>query len=171
MKSLLLMFCAVGIVVPNLTAAERQEGKNASPFVIQSVIKDRQYLFVDGGWKPEAECIKTTLRVKTDLPDTEKPFVKAYFYDKNKDLLATSVTPSSVSKDSRSTSSMPPVFERNRSYDLYFGISSQATRGKAFWHTVIVVFGAGTNAVAKAYPTGHAKDFEFPEKSLLRDNP
>ena len=122
--------------------------------------------WVDNGWKENAPCIQAELHVARELTD-EKPFARAYFFDREYKLLQSYKNPPQVSDDNRNYTTLPALFKPHQASKVSFPISVRANQPSAHWNRVVIVFGDANNAAAEIYPKDELSKFDFPEKSIV----
>lgn len=95
-------------------------------------------------------------------------YVRAYLYDTDKKLLkAHELPPTSPCMFVGDTKpqTMPIMFEAGEPRIFHFPTEG---RVELPWKSIVVVFGDDEKAVAGVYPSGNPRDFDFPERALLR---
>ncbi|MEI7851118.1 MAG: hypothetical protein WCH86_04735 [Kiritimatiellales bacterium] len=123
------------------------------------------YAYIDKGWEPEANCVEARIRTNMDIAGKKVKSV-AYFYNENRELVRKLTRPTQVSLEDGKSSRSPLLYEKDKKYEVYFGISPQ--KGDNKWKYVIVVVGTAGDYVAEVYPRGELADFEFDEKSEIQ---
>lgn len=118
-----------------------------------------------------------TLRVKLRLDSGAARggfFARAYFFDKNKQLVLEYKAPPQVEvKLGEKYATLPPVWKDGGTYEVFFPIPADKEKGANAWKTAIVVFGNSEMAVADAYPATavNLNDFSFPERDRVEKSP
>jgi hypothetical protein len=141
----------------------------AGTFEISNIGPTVRYAHVDGAWKHGTLCLQVTLKTSENFPD-KLPYVKAYFYDKDRQLLKEEGGPTSVVTRGTETFTHPPSYDAGKKYVVYFAPSQQITRSNRKWKYVVFVFGDKTKAAAEVYPIEDVLKFEFKEKALMEAN-
>jgi hypothetical protein len=139
----------------------------APPFEIRDLKRvNKQRAYVDNAWQQNVLCIEAILRTSEDL-GAKKPFARAYFFNREKGLVATVPKPAQVSDDHIHYSAMPDVLRPKEIYKVSFPVTAAASvSGKDRWSHVVVVFGEGERAVADIYPSDDINTYTFPEKTF-----
>jgi len=162
MNPKLFILCTLAIICSAVHAEETAvtafEIKNIKPGINSQV-------FVEQSWKSNVPVIEVNLRTNEDL-QSKKPFVKAYFYDKDKNLIVKADMPSAYTVAGKGTVLIPDYLKPKETYKVCFGITSQALDLHRKWMHVIVVFGEGNRAVAAIYPPVDPTPFQFDEKAI-----
>ncbi len=122
--------------------------------------------YVDNGWGGYVKCVQVDVWVKRDIAK-RKVFARAYFYDKEGNLVENYQAPPQVSDDHKQYRSIPSFFEPGKKYDVNFPISSKIEKGKYKWQSMVVVFGDDQQAVAEVFKGTRVADYAFPEKELV----
>lgn len=95
-------------------------------------------------------------------------YVRAYLYDADKKLLKAydrpPTSPCMFVGDAQ-PQSMPIMYEAAKPRVFHFPTEGPEPLP---WKSIVVVFGDDDKAVAEVYPSGNPRDFDFPEKALLR---
>lgn len=126
----------------------------------------KKQVLVEGGWRKDAPCIEATVRTTEDL-GSKKAYVKAYFYNRQKEVVAKFDAPVAVSDTfGGATRTLPDYLKPMEYHDVYFPVTSRASEGKDRWARVIVVLGEGNRAVAEIYPADDITSYEFAEKDF-----
>lgn len=141
-------------------------GVKQTTFEISNISTSSQYAYVNNSWIRNALCVQVTLRVNEDV-NKNPPSMKAYFFNKDREMVKELTRPTSVSFGNRESMQSPERFQPGRKYTIYFGISEGIQRGKDKWKHVIVMFGNRENATAEIHPKEDIGLFEFPEKALV----
>ncbi len=92
---------------------------------------------------------------------------KAYFFDKNQNLIAALDSPTPIIRGGASGSSaMPVFFEKKGKEDIYFVLPPGAARSSDW--TAVIVFGDQYSVAVACFPQKRAdiREFDFPEKEL-----
>jgi len=112
-------------------------------------------------------CLDVTVATRENIR-SERLVAKAYFFDENKKLLASQMSPSPGGKrGKRDQYPFPVMFAKEQGTHIYFEIPSQIQDKQ--WKAV-VVFGDRYEAQAEAYPpTASAFMLDYPEKKLVED--
>jgi hypothetical protein len=161
MKTKLVLFGLIAVVC----SAVRAQTPSAVPFEIKDVKRGiNPQVFVDSAWKRNVPVIEVKLSTSEDLTG-KKPFVKAYFYDKDRKLITKAGRPSNYT-EGNSTASLPDYLKPKETYKVCFGLTEQMLDVHRKWTRVVIVFGEGSRAAAEIYPTDDLKLFEFDEKSF-----
>ncbi len=155
----------VATVQPS-TPAMRAAGVKQATFEIYNLSTSSQYAYINNAWIRNAPCIEVTLRVNEDIGQNP-PNIKAYFFNKDREMVKELPHPTSVSFGNRESTQSPESFKPGRKYTVYFGISEGIQRGKSKWKHVIVLFGNRENATADIHPKEDISQFDFPEKNLV----
>lgn len=157
---------SVGLALGGLIAVAQDAGEG-NPYEIKSIQKvTKTVAAVDNGWKENAPCIQAELRVKADL-GSERPYAKAYFFDKNHVRVLSYGGPAQVSDDHQTYTAMPAVFKPRQVSKVCFPIGEKATQTGSKWTRVLIVFGDGKQAVAETYPKDDVSLYDFPEKQRV----
>ena len=163
MKTQLIILCALAAIC---SAARAQAPTAVVPFDIKSMrVGTHPQVYVDESWKKNAPVIEVQLRTDEDLQG-KKPFVKAYFYDKDKKLIVKADRPSEYTEPGKGSIRIPDYLKPKETYKVCFGITAQALDVHHKWSRVLVVFGEGNRAFAEVYPPDDAAAFEFDEKAF-----
>ena len=133
---------------------------------ISNLSTSSQYAYVNNAWLHNVPCIEVILRVNEDIGQNP-PNIKAYFYNKDHELVKALTRPTSVSFGNRESFTSPEIFRPGKKYTVYFGISEGIQRGKNKWKYAIVLFGNRENATADIHPKEDIAPFDFPEKDLV----
>lgn len=94
--------------------------------------------------------------------------VSAYLYDADKKLLKTYDRPPTSPCDfprGVAPRSLPIMYEAGEPRVFHFPAEKST---ELPWESIVVIFGDDDTVVAKVYPSGNPRDFEFPEKTLLK---
>jgi hypothetical protein len=159
----------VGAVISTLRAADPPA--SGIPYEIKNIVRvTKASAWVDNGWKDNAPCIQAELHVTRELVE-EKPFARAYFFDREYKLLQSYKAPPQVSEDHKNYASMPTVFKPHQASKVSFPISEKANQPSGHWSRVVIVFGDANNADAEIYPKDDLSKFDFPEKSIIAKAP
>ncbi len=162
MKTHLLILCTLAVVC----SAVRGQTPAPTPFEIKDIKRGTNpQVYVDGAWKRNVAVIEVSLRTNEDMQG-KKPFVKAYFYDKDKKLIVKADGPSEYTERGKGTVRMPDYLKPKEEYKVCFGVTEQALDLHRKWTRVLVVFGEGKRASAEVYPPDDATLFEFDEKAF-----
>lgn len=129
-----------------------------SGFAVDLVAPSNAILFMDGAWQRDAECLKISVSVQEQVTS---PVLKAYFYGADGTLLYTANKPPSQGDGKGGFIKLPTPFEKDKKYDVFFGIPKAAER----WKRAIIVFGKPGEYAAKIYPNDDPAKFDFPEKA------
>jgi hypothetical protein len=149
-----------------LCAAVRAQAPTPLAFEIKNIKRgSNPQVFVDQAWKRNVPVIEVDLRTYEDLQG-KKPFIRAYFYDREKKLILKANGPSPYSVPGKGTVKVPDYLKPKETYLVCFGIPDQALDVQRKWSRVLVVFGEGNRAVAEMYPPDDEALFEFDEKSF-----
>jgi hypothetical protein len=135
-------------------------------FEISNISGSSQYAYVNNAWIRNVPCVQVTLRVNENV-DKTPPNIKAYFYNKNRELVKELTRPTSVSFGNRESFMSPERFQPGKKYTVYFGVSESIQRGKDKWKHVVVLFGNRDCATAEVYPKDDINLFDYPEKELV----
>ncbi len=139
---------------------------DANPFEIKDIKRGtNSQVYVDEAWKNNRPVIEVSLRVNEDL-GTKKPFIRAYFYDKDKKLINKENVPSEYTEPGNRTVRVPDYLKPKETYKVCFALTDQALDVHRKWSRVLVVFGEGKRAVAEVYPPDDATAFDFAEKDF-----
>jgi hypothetical protein len=156
----LLLFCL-------LTTGALAAGTTYSISSI-SESSDGKWILVDGNWRKDCpKRLEVKLRVSEDVP-SDKVFVKAYFYDKDKKLIHTYSTPNIIWEGTDrgyEKIGLPPVLKKSGMTEVYFAITPELL--KRFPKTTLIVFGDNSVTVVKAKNEVNPMEFEFPEKNKV----
>jgi hypothetical protein len=156
----LLLFCL-------LTTGALAAGTTYSISSI-SESSDGKWILVDGNWRKDCpKRLEVKLRVSEDVP-SDKVFVKAYFYDKDKKLIHTYSTPNIIWEGTDrgyEKIGLPPVLKKSGMTEVYFAITPELL--KRFPKTTLIVFGDNSVTVVKAKNEVNPMEFEFPEKNKI----
>jgi hypothetical protein len=139
---------------------------SGNPFEIKTMQRAVKLLaYVSNAWKSNAPCIQAEVRVTRDIGST-KPYVRAYFFDREKNLLESFKGPVEVSESQNKDTAMPAFFKPHQPYKVCFPITERTTQPGKSWSRVIIVFGDKTYATAECFPKDEMASFDFPEKDL-----
>lgn len=163
MKKTFIILSALALVY----SSARAQTPTATPFEIKNIKSAiNAQVYVDSAWKRNAPVIEVSLRANEDLQD-KKPFVKAYFYDKDKKLIVKADRPSEYSEGpGKGTARLPDHIKPKETYKVCFAITDQAQDIHRKWTRVLVVFGEGDKAIAEVFPKDDLTLFEFDEKAF-----
>jgi hypothetical protein len=162
-KTQLIILCTLAAVY---SAARAQTPAAVVPFEIKGMrVGTHPQVYVDEAWKKNAPVIEAQLRTIEDLQG-KKPFVKAYFYDKDKKLIVKADRPSEYTEPGKGSIRIPDYLKPKETYKVCFGITAQALDVHHKWSRVLVVFGEGNRATAEVYPPDDIGSFEFDEKAF-----
>lgn len=135
-------------------------------FEIRNIKRETKGMaYVDSAWKNHVPCVEVSIRSEEDIPD-KLAFARAYFFNKNKEIIARCMTPTLVSNGSDGTASIPDFIKGKEKYSIFFAIPTNNQSGKDKWDCVVVVFGKGKEAVAEIFPSGDVAPYDFPEKGF-----
>lgn len=164
MKAQVILLCAFAAVS---SVARAQAPAAAAPtFEIKDIKRGtNSQVYIEKAWKDNAPVIEVDVRVNEDLKG-KKPFVKAYFYDKDKKLIVKANEPSPYTDRNKGSVTIPDYLKPKETYKVCFGITDQALELRRKWARVLIVFGEGNNAVAEVYPPDDTAAFEFDEKGF-----
>ena len=146
--------------------AMRAAGVKQTTFEISNLSTSSQYAYVNNAWLHNVPCVEVVLRVNEEI-GTNPPNIKAYFFNKDRELVKELTRPTSVSFGNRESFQSPESFKPGKKYTVYFGISEGIQRGKNKWKYAIVLFGNRENATADIHPKEDIAPFDFPEKDLV----
>lgn len=146
--------------------AMRAVGVKQTTFEVSNISSSSQYAYINNSWKQNTLCIQVALRVNEDI-GRNPPNIKAYFFNKDRELVSEHKHPTSVSFGNRESTQSPERFHPGRKYTVYFGISESIQRGKDKWKHVIVVFGNNEKAAGDIHPKEDINPYDFPEKDLV----
>jgi hypothetical protein len=156
---------AISVATSTLRAADPLASGN--PYEIKNILRvTKAIAWVDNGWKDSVPCIQADLHVTRELVE-EKPFARAYFFDRENKLVQTYKNPPQVSEDHKNYTTLPSVFKLHQANKVSFPISEKANQPSSRWSRVVIVFGDATNAVAEIYPKDDLSKFDFPEKNIV----
>ena len=156
---------SMSTVQPALPAM-RVAGVKQTTFEVSNISTSSQYAYINDSWIRNALCVEVALRVNEDI-GKEPPTMKAYFFNKNREMVSEHKHPTGVSFGNRESTRSPDRFHPGRKYTVYFGISQSIQRAKEKWKHVIVVFGNREKATADIHPREDIAQFDFPEKELV----
>lgn len=160
----ILPFAALLLLTLSATAQDANRKRN--PYEIINIQTcNKRVGWVDNAWKDFLPCIQAGLRVTQDMGN-EKPYVKAYFYDRDNKLVQKDDVPPQVSENYATYVGMPAFFKPMQEQKVFFPISAKATQPNTRWMHVVIVFGDGSSAAAVAYPKADLVPFDFGEKEL-----
>jgi hypothetical protein len=134
-------------------------------FEICSTSTSYQHAVVDSAWRRNALCVQAVVRLNESV-GAKAPSLKAYFYNKNRQLVLEHKHPSLV-QDHPDPPPAPERFLPGRKYMVFFGVNNSIERGKDKWKHAIIVFGNRDKAAAEIYPKEDIAQFDFPEKALV----
>lgn len=129
---------------------------------MQRAVKSSAY--VENAWKNNVPCIEATIRSTEESPK-KRPYVKAYFFNRDKTVVSQHHEPGLVSERGE-TARIPDYLKPRELYRVYFPVTERAASGKDRWSHVIVVMGEGKRAVAEIYPTDDIATYAFREKAF-----
>lgn len=162
------IFCLSASVLPAISVA-------AGFFEIQSVkffnkpSNSETALYTQSGGKNRTSnsmflpFLKVTARTKRRIR-ADNLYVKAYYYDRARNLIEQSDKPYPVKRESGTPHPLPVFFSKT-SETLYFAVPTNILAQQQ-WHA-LVVFGDKHEADAATYPRGLATSFSFPESKLV----
>ncbi|MDD5349023.1 MAG: hypothetical protein PHQ12_02310 [Chthoniobacteraceae bacterium] len=126
---------------------------------------------VGTAWRKDLpKRIHVSLRVQENKPSSAVS-VKAYFYDKDNQLVASGVKPSEIwtnTKHGFDTVLLPPTLEHGKDVDVFFALTPELAAKK--WKAVVVVFGDAKQVAARSFPSTLLPKLDFPEKKILIDD-
>jgi len=164
----ILLFSAIFALT--LSARAQDPNPKRSPYQITNIqMFTKRVGWVDNGWKDYVPCIQAGLRV-TQVMANEKPFARAYFYDKDNALVQKDNDPPQVSDNYSTYTGMPALFKPMQDQKVFFPISVKSTQPSTKWLHVVIVFGDKSSVAAEAYPKADLAKFDFPEKELALKN-
>jgi len=138
-----------------------------NPFEVKTIQRAvKIWAYVSNAWKADAPCIQAEVRVDRDI-GASKPYARAYFFDRDKNLLESFKGPIEVSENQLKDTSMPTFFKPHQPNKVYFPITERTTQPGKNWSRVIIVFGDKTYATAECFPKDEVGNFDFPEKDLV----
>jgi len=162
MKTQFIILCTLTAIV----SAVRAQAPAPAAFEIKNIGRGTSsQVYIEQAWKRNAPVIEVDLRTNEDLQG-RKPFVKAYFYDKDKKLIVKADEPSQYVQTGKGMMKIPDYLKVRETYKICFGITTQALDTHRKWTRVLVVFGEGNRAVAEVYPPDDPALFEFDEKNF-----
>ena len=94
--------------------------------------------------------------------------VSAYLYDADKKLLKAYDRPPAspcAFPPGVKPSTLPIVFDAGKPRVIYFPTAGPI---ELPWKSIVVVFGDDDKVIAQVYPAGDPRDFDFPERALLK---
>jgi hypothetical protein len=151
------------------TADTQQEAieKQSENYIFSRLSKTgtRGYINTHEGWEYQAKALKVKVRYRGDLPTSQTQYLKAYFYDRNSELIQRYKQAARIQDEDGNYSDPPESFKKNESYELYFPVSN-FLEGRD-WQRAIVVFGNEQEAAAKIYPSGDLSEYAFSERKLI----
>src|SRR4051812_10162739 len=102
-----------------LCSAVHAQAPSAAPFEIKDIKRGiNPQVYVDSAWKRNAPVIEVDLRTNEDLQG-KKPFVKAYFYDKDKKLIVKADRPSEYSQGpGKGMARVPDYIKPNQTFKV-----------------------------------------------------
>lgn len=123
------------------TADTQQEAieKQSENYIFSRLSKTgtRGYINTHEGWEYQAKALKVKVRYRGDLPTSQTQYLKAYFYDRNSELIQRYKQAARIQDEDGNYSDPPKSFKKNESYELYFPVSNflegrdwQRTRGR-----------------------------------------
>jgi hypothetical protein len=149
-----------------ICSAARAQTPAPAPFEIKDIKRGvNAQVYVDQAWKRNVPVIEVNVRTNEDL-QARKPFVKAYFYDKDKKLIVKADRPSDYTEGAKGTIRIPDYLKPKETYKICFGITDQALDVHHKWARVLIVFGEGTRSVAEVFPSDDPSLFDFDEKAF-----
>jgi len=152
------------VAVPVLFAEETPISDN--PFEVKTIQRTvKIWASINNAWKGNAPCIQAEVRVNRDI-GASKPYVRAYFFDREKNLLESFKGPIEVSENQSSYTAMPAFFKPHQPNKVCFPITERSTQPGKTWSRVIIVFGDKDHATAECFPKDELGNFDFPEKDL-----
>jgi hypothetical protein len=120
--------------------------------------------------KPLPATYLPSLEVKLrsqEIVASKDAYVRAYFFDENKNLIRSCSQPARVGITASGFMSAPVFFKPDTPSRIFFQIPKELLGSN--WHAV-VVFGDKNEASATAYPTTDLpSSFTYPEKALVED--
>ena len=161
-----LLLCAALCV----TLAWRARAQQPDDFKIVNLrpVSSNNLIKIGGAWRKDLpQRIEASLHVAADTPSSTI-FVKAYFYDRTNQLVASYNEPNHIwaatSKGIEEVG-LPTTLSHLKNTDAYFAIPEDLQAKK--WTTVLVVFGNDTKVAASANPATSLQRLDFPEKARL----
>ncbi|MFT4175472.1 MAG: hypothetical protein QM627_02340 [Luteolibacter sp.] len=140
---------------------------SAVEYKIEHVSRGKQWAWVDDAWNKGAECIELKISA-SEKQEPKQVYYKAYFYDKDDNLIYSASQPSHIYEYGEANVFVPPALEAGKRYSVYFAVPKAHASGTKKWRRVIVVFGDREKAVAELFPKGEIKPYDFPEKSKVK---
>lgn len=129
-----------------------------------SKTKTDGYINTHEGWEYQVKALKAKVRYRGNAT-ADQQYLKAYFYDRNNQLIQSYKQPARIQDDDGQYTNPPKRYEKNESHELYFPLSN-FLEGRN-WQRAIIVFGNQTEATAKIYPSGDLSVYAFPERKLI----
>lgn len=142
----------------------------ADRYEISSIHTSSQYATVNNAWQYNTPCVEVALRVMEEI-GTTTPILKAYFFNKERELVLESSRPSQVSFGDGQSVSTPATYRPGKKSTIYFAVHPNVQRGKNKWKYCVVVFGDKETAAASVYPKDDIKLFKFKESDLVGKKP
>ena len=146
--------------------ALRVVGVKQTIFEICNLSTSAQFACINNAWTRNVSCIEAALRVNEDLGEKQL-IMKAYFYNKDRQMVKELPHPTSVSLGGGESYQSPAIYKAGKKYTVYFGVTESVQRGKDKWKHAIVVFGDRNNVTADIHPKDDIAQFDFPEKDLV----
>lgn len=131
-------------------------------------ISSADLIEVGGNWRKDLpKRLLVTLHAKQEVPASSVS-VKAYFYDKDNNLLVSCQKPNQIwTKTNRGfeSVSLPPVLKKGTQTNVYFALPEDLQ--SKHWKTVLIVFGNSSEVAARSRPETALPNLVFPESSLV----
>lgn len=142
----------------------------ADRYEINSMQTSSQYATVNNAWTYNTPCVEVALRVTEDI-GTNTPILKAYFFNKAREMVLESSRPSQVSFGDGQSVSTPATYRPGKKSTIYFAVHPNVQRGKNKWKYCVVVFGDKESVAAAVYPKDDIKLFKFKESDMVGKKP
>jgi len=146
------------------TEAEANQSEN---YRFSSLTKNKTdgYIATKEGWEYKIQALRAKVRYRGESPPSGQQFVKAYFYDRNKQLIQSYDGPGRIQREDGGYTDPPKTFKENATEEVYFPLS--AYLDERDWQRCVIVFGDKQEAYARIYPSGDLSEYSFPERTLI----
>lgn len=158
------------VPIPVLALFMTVASASADRYEISAIHTSSQYASVNNAWTYNTPCVEVALRVMEEI-GTTAPSIKAYFFNKDREMVFECARPSQVSFGDGQSVSVPATFKPGRKSTIYFAVHPNVQRGKNKWKYCVVVFGDKETVAAMVYPKEDIQQFTFQEKSLVGKKP
>ena len=141
-------------------------GVKQTVFEICGFSTSAQNALVNDIWTRNVSCVEATLRVNEEIGEA-RPLIKAYFYNKDRQMVREWTHPTSVCFGRGDFYQAPVIHKAGKKFTVYFAATESIQKGKDKWKHVIVMFGNRDNVTADIHPKEDIQQFDFPEKERV----